>query len=239
MKSALLVLITVCITLPSFATTLVLRDGLDGHFSTEDTYIKSSQPDTNYGINSRLVADSGGIQSVIKFSDLIGNGVNQITAGATILDATLQLHVTNTSGVDPTLHQMLVDWSENLLTWNSASLIAGSNGTPGLQSDNVDAKSASIGSFPALALGDAILDVTSVVQNWANGESNFGVLIESSSTDGTEFASSQDDFHVRPMLTVNYEAVPEPGTFVISLLGIVLLLRIGRFDRATLSRQRT
>jgi len=203
------------------AGVLVLQDGLNGHFSTEETQIKLFNPDTNFGPGGTFGADAGGIQGLLRFTNLIGTGVNQIDAGVSVQSAALTLHVTNSSSTNPTVHQMLVDWNENGLTWNNAA--ATGNGTAGFQADNIDAKSASIGAFPASTLGDAVLDITDVVQNWVNGEANHGLLFLSSSLDAAEFASSNNDFHVRPRLVIEYTSVPAPAGLGIFLLGLMAI----------------
>ncbi len=207
------------------AGVLHLQDGLNGHFSTEETFIRIGNPNSNYGDNLRIGADGGGIQGLLRFTDLIGNGANQLNAGATVLSAALTLHVTNTSTTNPTIHQMLVDWSENDLTWNNAA--SSGNFTPAFQADDVDAKSSVIGEFPSATLGDAILDITSVVQSWADGEENHGLLFLSTSTDAAEFATSQDDFHVRPRLTIEFDgsSVPAPASGLLFLFGALVIMR--------------
>jgi hypothetical protein len=206
------------------ATTLTLQDGFNGYFSTEDTQIKSSlDANTNFGTDLHFGADSAGIQGLIRFSGLVGASTNQIASGSSILSASLTLHVVNASTTSPSVYQMLADWDENGVTWNNASAVG--NGSAGFQADGVDAHSTLVNTFPAAALGDAVFDVTSVVQNWINGDQNYGLLFLSSSTDAAEFATSQDDLHVRPRLVIEYEtSVPAPASLAFLMLGIFGLI---------------
>ena len=199
----------------SQAPVVVLQQGINGYLGTQDTWINQDQPNTSYGDSAILVSDDDTTNSIfndrrghalLRFDGLVGQpGVGRVPQGAQILSATLSIQVSDDidapSEPDFFLHQVLVPWSEGS-TWNSLG-----NGLGG----------ADIGPAIARIDGDNVrnndglrrIDVTAVVQAWANGAVNhgFAILPEilSLKDDGIEVQSSESSnplFH--PRLEITY-----------------------------------
>jgi hypothetical protein len=194
---------------------VVLQQGINGYQGTQDTWINQDQPNTSYGGSGILVSDDDTTNSIfndrrghalVRFDGLVGPaGVGRIPQGAQILSATLTIQVTDDidapSQPDFFLHQVFVPWSEGS-TWNSLG-----NGLDG----------GDIGPAIARIDGDNVpntdgmrrIDVTAVVQAWANGASNngFAILPEivSLKDDGIEIQSSESSNPLlRPRLEITY-----------------------------------
>lgn len=146
-----------------------------------------------------------GKRSFLSFPDIIGSNEGQIPAGSTIESASLQLTriVNSTHGA---LVRMVTEaWDENTIT-----------------SDNVPSYSADVlPSFPpGIPEQVHVVDITSTVQAWASGTSNFGValvvglvLVEFSESFYSDDAA---DVAKRPKLTVTFTsplAPVEPSTW--------------------------
>jgi hypothetical protein len=95
---------------------------------TSDAYLDSGQPTTPHD-NSRIQAGPSTLSPFPTRVGLIRFDLSEMPASAVIDNATLVLHVCNTSGCPSTntleLHPMLEPWTEMDATWND-----GSSGTP-------------------------------------------------------------------------------------------------------------
>lgn len=76
------------------------------------------------------------------------------------------------------LHQLTEAWTESGATWNGFA----TPGSPGMKGTGI--------SFDA-TLGVITVNITAIVQNWANGDANYGLLIWSNSSDGVQYRSSE------------------------------------------------
>lgn len=127
-----------------------------------------------------------------------------------------------------TVHQMLKDW-------NTASTYASfdSNGDTSL--NNVVELLANGDVAPAAATATLMndtevvhMDVTSIVENWRAGQSNFGFYLATAGPDngGTDngwqvFVSGATNEYFRPQLRIIGVQVPEPGTSLLLIAAVV------------------
>lgn len=143
-------------------------------------------------------------QVLLRFGDLFGSGAGQLPADATIISAqvTLQTGPLTTDGTTQpaTLHRLLQPFTA-ASTWNSLGA--------GVSTDDVEA--AAVAEFTATALFGsqaARFDVTTTLQDFAQGGANNGWLVKLSSTDEWRFELSENVDFVggRPRLEVTFAA---------------------------------
>lgn len=155
----------------------------------DDSWIREGQPDKNYGDYTRMrINISGGQQTLIRFD-------SAAISGQPISRATLRLHVASiTNDGDISIYAITSPWSETNVTWNlrpvtetyAAAMVRISSFDP---------------AFPMLSV-----DVTDVVQRWADGSlPDAGLLIRTSSItrayfitkEGAEFGGSAAELEVQ------------------------------------------
>lgn len=170
-----------------------------------DTYIDMWQPTKNFGTDGRLMVRAADVQRPLFEFDL-----SELPTGATIKKAELKLYALARTNVGPTvvgLFQMLRPWNETEATWQQADAstlweLAGA-GAAGDRAATPAAtqKLTTIGKWYTF-------DISSMVQNWANGAANNG--IQMSYVDGDvmvayTFASSTYMYTpLRPVLTIQF-----------------------------------
>src|SRR5881628_767126 len=192
---------------PRFTRTY--QRGDNGAYSeTDDAEIDSGLPDTNAGSATLLRVDGQGCHGgptsrvckvLLKFPQVMGSNAGQIPIGATIVSATLQLYIPSNNGTTEDLYQTWESWSEATVTWNSLA----THGSP--QRGGV------VFTFVPAPPGSVSVNVTYVVQKWAEGDPNQGVLLSALNGDAVEYASSEfSTLANRPKLTVTYEAPVAP-----------------------------
>jgi len=169
----------------SQTVTRTYQKGDGGAFSEiDDTYIYSGAATTNYGTDTKLYTDGDGCiaaatvcKSLIRFPDLIGTNPGQVPPGASILSATLEITVTDPGGLQ-NVRRVTESWQELTATWNSFAT-PGSPGEAGI-----------ISTFTP-AGGRQGFDIAPAVQFWADGQANWGVLLQPTSSNGADFDSSE------------------------------------------------
>jgi hypothetical protein len=209
-------------------TTVTFRNGDNGYAGTQDAELRSESPSTNFGsatsIAIRQNVTGATQQGLIRFDGIIGNGAFQIPAGSIITGATLRFSF-NDAGVGFSAHRMLVDWSEDTVTWDSL--------TGGVSADDIEAvalPSATLGSNNGgnnVPPGNASINVTNLIQAYANGAPNFGLALLPfpSGNNSVGFTSSEfETITSRPRLTVTW-IVPTPGAAALAGLAAVGALR--------------
>jgi hypothetical protein len=115
-----------------------------------------------------------------------------LPVGTTITQATLSIYAyANVDTPTVNLHRITSDWGENTVTWNN---FAGRYDP------------AVVASFHPSSEGWYTVDITSLVQAWANGTyPNYGVLLEQGQTLYTMYHSSDyADTSYRPKLNICY-----------------------------------
>lgn len=194
-----------CSPLAAEAAVLTFQEGAGGYVGTQDTEIRSGNPASSFGSATSISIDLinvGHGQGLIRFDSLFGTGAGQIPPGALINSATLRVTVIDVAGagVQVTLHRMQVAWTESS-TWNSL--------VNGIQFDGSDALATVDATVPdPTVLGNQTwsgVNLTATVQAWSDGATNLGWGIETNSTDGWDFRSSENAVTTeRPLLTVVY-----------------------------------
>ena len=184
-------------------------------YPAADTFIVDNQPDTNFGSSTGLMvgqlSNTGLLHARIRFSG--------IPAGASIQSATLRLYRTMGSGSHTLAVQSVSrSWHESILTWD----------TDGSTNRWTTPKSTYAMSNQT---GYVSVDVTSHVQEWANGSrSNYGFHLSTDGTTGENhtFASreSATSSYYRPKLEVTYSASP-PNPDLRSVSGIPSSVNVG------------
>jgi hypothetical protein len=161
-----------------------------GHWM--DTYIDSALPNDNYKNDVVLELDGsnhlGGKNHALLWFD-VTESFSGIPAGATIESALLYVNVSNASVDSYNVFQLTEQWSSSTATWNNAGSLA-HDPTP-------------LDSFIFSSEGWHSINVTQAVQNWVNGQPNYGlVFYNDSSDDGLDFYSS--DSSSPPYVEITY-----------------------------------
>jgi hypothetical protein len=208
---------------------VVFQNGVNGYSGTADTEIRFSDPTGDLSgdgsINIDGADDGGRVQALIGFDDIFGNGPGQVAWDATILDATLTFNVTNVGGTT-TMHRMLIPWSETD-NWNTFG--------GGVNADGVEAAVA-IDATPDFGnTGDRVVSVTQAILDWQSdpvGNPNYGWALLSTSTNGTDFGSSENpSTGNRPELIITIEDDGgDPGQGGAALLPGLNRLVVQAFD---------
>jgi hypothetical protein len=175
---------------------------LSGPAATQDTYLSADQPGSNFGSDSFLNVDSQAphAHALIKFPGLIGSGPGQVPPGSTISSATLEV-----SCFDPgslmQVYRLTEDWIEGEATWSqrAAGIPWGSPGADGPGS-NAGVPFAA----DCTVTGLRQIDVRQLVEEWASGAPNFGVVFVDTGTNGVDWTSSEGG--TPPVLRVTYWA---------------------------------
>jgi len=181
-----------------------------------DTMLQQASPNTDNHATTVLLCDTDNpndlqrAQVLMKFADLFGGGPNQIPLGATILSATLQI-ANSDSGNGAKLYRMLRNWSDTD-TWNSLTAGVSPDGVEALATYDVNTGNTS-------STGLTSIDVTASLQAWANGDANYGWLLDPNGTDGWRFYSAETG--TPPTLLVTY--TPEPATALLLAAGAAVV----------------
>lgn len=175
--------------------TASFQEGVDGYAGSEDSWIGSGVPDSNFGSDTALLADgddggNGETASLVKW-DLSG-----IPSGATVTGAQVVVEVYGASAGSYVLYSGGVDWSEGSATWNSVAPYSN--------------RGAQVGSFVPSSSGSYAIDLNAAgiaaVQSWVDGQPNRGLFIMTGGTsDGLDMRSSEyASSGQRPKLVVTY-----------------------------------
>ncbi len=205
------------------ADTIVFQEGalLPGggaYTGTQDTEIAGASSGTSFGSLVTMRTDlldptSGGaeVQALLRFDNLIGVAPDQVPFGATITSAVLTLFTTNASNApigNIAIHQMTTGWDETS-TWDSL--------TNGVQIGSETLALADDSHSVEVASATTSFDVLASLQAWLGGDTNFGWVITNDSTDGVQFRTSESAIAVdRPLLTVTFIPLPEPGSLTLA-----------------------
>ncbi len=188
------------------AAVQTFQEGVGGYIDTQDTYLDEQFPDTSHNSSTVRVENISGQrqQGLIRFDNIFGSGPGQIPFDSVINSAALTVNVTNDSaaGAQIRLHRMLMTWLE-AATWNSM--------TGGIQTNDSEAMSAFDAqvSDPASVGPETITGLAAALQAWSDGASNYGWAIISNSSNGWDFASSEDPTTGnRPLLQVDWSPPP-------------------------------
>ncbi len=200
---------TATVTINDNEPPFTFQQGVAGYNGTQDTAIVQGEPNTPHGNETSISvdqADAGGVtRGLLRFDNIFGNGPNQIPLGSTIVQGTFTFFTTSTTNGQISIYRMLVPWDESV-TWNSSAF--GGNGIatpPATVPDGVEAQSTPDGIATDLTVNNTAvsINVVNALQAWSNGAPNHGWVFINSSTDGWDFASSENATVAnRPRLTV-------------------------------------
>lgn len=186
----------------------VFQDGVAGYAGTQDTQVRGAAPDDasrgSAGMVSADLEDPAPYpaQTLLRFENIIGEAVGQVPPGAIIHNATLRLYTLDpTAAANPIrVLRMLVPWSESS-TWSS--LGNGIDLTNNVETGQTDAL---INGGQDEAFDE--VDVTAAVQAWADGAPNHGWALLATSTNGWDWATSENtNVMNRPRLFVDFVVV--------------------------------
>ena len=174
---------------------------------TADSYLSSAQATTNFGDDSSLLLD--GDDSGADLVSLLRWDISDIPVEATVSSVSISLGVFNPSNDDYAVFEVLRDWQENSVSWNSTGTTNwGSGGAQG----NVDSANPVLGVVSPTSTGEYVLNLNAagveVVQGWIDGSRpNHGLLISSLvSSDGVDIHSSEATAIAnRPALSITFE----------------------------------
>lgn len=172
-----------------------------GPSQVEDAEISADAPAVNNGTGTGVNVDglSPHAHGLMRFPTLVGEGAGQVPAGAIITSATIQVDCTN-AGDLMGLYRLTEDWLEAEVTWNERS--AGVPwSAPG--ADGVLSNAGVVLGGSCTSTGLRLIDITRFVQEWSNGEPNYGIVFTDTGTDGVDFSSSESANS--PVLTVVYK----------------------------------
>lgn len=193
---------TYTLTVTDTVTVSFMKGDGGAYSETDDTYIASGAPDTNYGTQARFETDaqgcvtrSGICKGLLRFPDFIGPNAGQVPPGAAVVSAFLEITVSDGGGTQ-NAYRLAADWDEATATWNSFS----PPGSPPTIGSSVD--------FPA-PKSRITVNVTAFVQAWADGGANHGILIRTSSSNNARYQSSESA--TPPKLTVTYRLADPSG----------------------------
>ena len=212
------------------AGTLTFQEGVAGYAGTEDTFFGSRAHEYGpYGTETTVKISlwdpettGSRQQALLRFGNMIGFDTGQVEPDSIVSNATLYLTVTADGGGEAhNLHKMLIAWPESV-AYNSSAI-----GADGVQTSDVEASSRIYADSAAFATqagpsGPVIpnstvisYDVTELVQDWVNGDGNFGVVLDGTDPawgDGLLIHSSESTTtNDRPKLVV--ESGPDPDVW--------------------------
>jgi hypothetical protein len=155
-----------------------------------DASIMPGTPTTNYGGTTVLDADNSPVEHfLIKFTapEIVGKS---------IVGAKLRLHCVNSSDRGGDFHRVSDNsWAESSVNWSNAPAYDASN--------LASLSSASSNSWYEV-------DLTSLVAEEALGDGIFSLRVNSTSTDGADWASKERSALLAPQLVVSYYSTPPP-----------------------------
>lgn len=182
----------------------------------QDTTFITWQPDSTYydaGVSGEDEwewdgEDGGGLNyGALRFDNVVGSGPGQVPPNASVVSAVITLNVVNEgdSSQIGALHELLKPFSEQ------GTLTDFNGGTD--PAAGTDYSADIVAEIPGPSEGDVLeLDVTSVVQSWANGNPNNGFMFVPGGTNGVGIQASEAASG-GPVLTVTLASGPNAANF--------------------------
>lgn len=160
----------------------------------QDTYIASVQTTKNFGSETYIYIGLGytDLQQPEERRALLLFDSAELPAGATVHTATLTLYQIEAGGGTETCRissEALKDtWNETTVTWDTAPQSSGLGDPP----SEVDSMTE-----------DKTWDVKNIVQSWANGDKNYGILLQGCTNEVHMFNTKESQRYI-PRLDVLY-----------------------------------
>ena len=152
-----------------------------------DAYIWSANLNYNGGSSTSLYTGwvyNGEKRSLIRFD------LSVIPAGSVIDSADFHIYVATANNQNVRVHRIISPWTEYGVTWNNF----GNSFAPDIEA-----------SFSGNSIGFHQVDVSALVQSWANGSANYGLLLEENLDSYHSYYSSEYNVvQFRPYLSVCY-----------------------------------
>jgi len=141
----------------------------------------------------------------------------QLPAGATVTSATFNIYVTQTTGQPVDVHRVTSDWDEMVITWDNFS---------GAYAPEV------IGTFVADGLGWRSVDITGLVQAWADGTyDDFGILLDQVEKEFPRtWYNSREAADFQPYLNVCYTVGGDEFCETAECVADAYLYELSRYD---------
>ena len=147
-----------------------------------DTLTYSNNPNTNYGSYTALFVQKGSITS----SSYIKFNLATLPAGATVSKATLRLFVNQVAANGSfDVYQLNTSWAESTLTYNNAPAL----GTSATGNHPIAFTTSTLNQF-------VVIDITPLVQGWANGSiTNDGLALALTTSSGAVAVDSKESIY--------------------------------------------
>jgi len=141
----------------------------------------------------------------------------QLPAGATVTSATFNIYVTQTTGQPVDVHRVTSDWDEMVITWDNFG---------GAYAPEV------IGTFVADGLGWRSVDITGLVQAWADGTyDDFGILLDQVEKEFPRtWYNSREAADFQPYLNVCYTVGGDEFCETAECVADAYLYELSRYD---------
>ena len=192
-----------------------------GATKPQDTYLYgyAGYENANYGGRASLMVERNGAVSLLWFPGLLGSKAGHVPAKSTVHSASLKLKCLSNGPHTPislALHRSLKPWNEGKgdgnaarsggATWKAAQQSRVRWETPGAQGRTDRSPDPGATAAKVDASGFVTFDITGVVQAWADGQPNLGlILAPGTGSLSLTFASSEDPKpENRPQLTVTF-----------------------------------
>ncbi len=200
---------------PTGEVIYTLQQGVDGYDGCEDTRISEHNPDQNFANQELVVGDRARVNTLIRFD------LSPVPWYATILEATLGLHVAN-YGQRPSQAAIIATypvtrtWSETEATWIKATN-RDNWALPGCNDLESDRSPVALDSRSLHELGWYTWDVTDAVQRWLRDPaSNKGLYLQQTNTEvGGEYDIRESEYPgpaMRPYLIIRCKLIPPTPT---------------------------
>lgn len=160
--------------------------------ATEDTFIASGTPNTNYGSSDEQLLSDGADSTKGVIDALIKWNLSAVPSCAVVESANVEISVFNSTSGTYGLYAGVNSWNENNVTWDSI------NGTAqqGLSIATINPAEEQVYTIVLNASG------RSMVESWLQGNNNGIVISSTGTTNGIDFHDRENS--PAPKLTVTY-----------------------------------
>ncbi len=182
--------------------------------ASEDTYVSSYSPSSNYSSSSWLYVGTSTMRTYIKFD------LPTLPANATITSCDLDIcywYVSSvtTGYVTVGVYEVESYWNDSMLTWNTVQYGFGTLASSAIATANLNAGTGITYSNPR----DEFIDITEAVHDWYAGKTNYGIALEymGGTNSSVGICSMEDDMYPLCWLHYTLDDLPvENGTYFIN-----------------------